>query len=67
MLDTRLRFAFKLKEIIEDVPLMAVIPHEMSPIGGRLIKKDIVLISLMILLLLGAYVGFAVIYKLGVF
>ena len=66
ILDANLRFPFQLNNILESVPLMSVVPHELSPVKQRLMKKDIMLTVLMILLLMTVYIGFTVGYSMGV-
>ena len=66
ILDANLRFPFQLNNILESVPVMSVIPHELSPVKQRLMKKDIMLTVLMILLLMTVYIGFTVGYSMGV-
>ena len=57
ILDANLRFPLQLNNILESIPVTAVVPHELSPVKQRLMRKDMVLVGLMVFFLLTAYIG----------
>ncbi len=66
--DPRLRFVSELKEALpESVQLMAIIPHETSPVGRRLVRSDMMMLFLMGGLMLATYIGVTIAFYQGVF
>lgn len=63
LVDPRVRFSDRLIEM--GLPVVAVVPHVMTPIGERLIRKDIVLCSILTVAMIAAYVGLAFSIKAG--
>jgi polysaccharide chain length determinant protein (PEP-CTERM system associated) len=60
MLDPRLRSAHALHEQMPaGVALLGVIPHYHTPLGERLVRKDMLLLTALWLLAMGAYVALA--------
>ena len=61
LLDPNIRSARALQQQLpEDIALLGVIPHYNSPLGDRLLKKDVVLLLFFSLLALAGYITFAV-------
>ncbi len=57
-LDPRIRFV----ETIErefSVPVLAVIPHVNTPLSSRLLRKDVIIIAVILLMVFSVYVGVA--------
>ncbi|TNC82697.1 MAG: chain length-determining protein [Oleiphilus sp.] len=63
LVDPRVRFSDKLVEM--GLPVAAVVPHVTTPFGERIIKKDIVLCSILAILLIAGYIGLAFSIKTG--
>lgn len=63
ILDPRIRFSNQLEEV--DAPLLAVVPHVLTPFGHRMVKKDIVLCVLFGLVTIAAYLALAYASKIG--
>lgn len=64
--DPRLRFVSELKYVLpESTQIMAIIPHELSPVGKRLVRKDILFLTIVSVLLLAAYFGVIYAYNQG--
>lgn len=58
LLDARVRSPMMLmSKLPEEVDLLAVIPHLNSPLSGRLLRGDIILLGLFFVLVMGAYVS----------
>ena len=57
-LDPRIRMSHKLEESLP-VPLIGVVPHLTPPIRKRLFSKDIILLSLVVLAVIGVYAAVA--------
>lgn len=65
MLDPHLRSARALqKQLPEDIEMLGVIPHYHSPLGERLLKKDMLAILGIFILSMVAYLIFAVYWQL---
>jgi polysaccharide chain length determinant protein (PEP-CTERM system associated) len=65
MVDPHLRSARVLqKQLPSDIELIGMIPHYKSPIGERLLKKDMVLIFLIAAIGIGCYVAVAIYWYL---
>jgi polysaccharide chain length determinant protein (PEP-CTERM system associated) len=61
LMDPHLRSARTLQQQLpSDVELLGVIPHYHSPLGERLLRKDMLLLLLLCILAMGAYFGLAV-------
>jgi len=65
-IDPRLRFPGQVKDMLPDVAMLAVIPHEMTPVSKRIVRKDTILTSLIAVLFFAVYVGVGIHFKYGV-
>lgn len=63
ILDPRIRFANQLEEV--EAPLLATVPHVLTPFAQRMVKKDIVLCALFALLTMCLYLALAYATKTG--
>ncbi len=60
LLDPHLRSARTLQQQLpQDIELLGVIPHYHSPLGERLLRKDMILLLVLCILAMGAYLGLA--------
>lgn len=58
VLDARVRSPMLLmSKLPEEIDLLAVIPHLNSPLSGRLLRGDVILLGLFFVLVMGAYVS----------
>ncbi len=65
MFDPHLRSARTLqKQLPDDIQLIGVIPHYRSPLGDRLLKKDMLLILAASVLAMTLYVAIAVYWQI---
>jgi polysaccharide chain length determinant protein (PEP-CTERM system associated) len=60
MLDPHIRSARILQQRIPGVDIVGDIPHYNSPLGERLLRKDIVILAILCCLFMGAYVAVAI-------
>lgn len=58
-LDPRIRMSYVLEDRLP-VPLIGVVPHLIPPIRKRLLSKDIIMLGLVVLTVVGVYAGVAV-------
>lgn len=65
MVDPRIRFTREFSEL-NDIPVLAVVPHIPSQFGERVFQKDIILLSLLGLALLAAYISLAFVHRAGI-
>jgi polysaccharide chain length determinant protein (PEP-CTERM system associated) len=66
LFDPHLRSARALqKQLPEDIRLIGVIPHYRSPLGDRLLKKDMLLILAVSILAMGLYVAITVYWQIN--
>ena len=59
IVDNRYRFERGLEAFIAPIAILAVVPHVRSPIGKRLVRRDILFLMLLTLALAAAYVAVA--------
>ncbi|RZA07745.1 MAG: chain length-determining protein [Moraxellaceae bacterium] len=65
LVDPHIRSARLLqKELPSDVEMLGVIPHYHSPLGERLLRKDVIIISVMAVLGLGIYIAGAIYWQI---
>ncbi len=64
-LDPRIRMSHLLEESLP-VPLIGVVPHVIPPMRNRLFSRDILLLGLVVLVVIGIYAGVAVLKINGV-
>lgn len=61
LLDPHLRSARALQnQLPPDIEILGVVPHYSSPLGERLIRKDVILLVLLGILAMAGYVSFAI-------
>ncbi|MGI9286955.1 MAG: XrtA system polysaccharide chain length determinant, partial [Pseudomonadales bacterium] len=62
--DPRIRLSHLLEENLP-VPVLGVVPHVVTPFRKRLLSKDFILLSLLLLVVVGVYAGVALVKILG--
>lgn len=66
LLDPHLRSARLLqKQLPPDVEMLGVVPHYNSPIGDRLLRKDVLVLLVATLISMGFYVAFAIYWHIN--
>ncbi|MEJ2442325.1 MAG: chain length-determining protein [Exilibacterium sp.] len=65
IIDPRIRFVSQVENIIS-MPLLAVVPHTITPISKRIMKVDMLLIIMLGTALVAAYVGVAYSHYVGI-
>lgn len=64
MLDPHLRSARTLQnQLPPDIEIIGVIPHYHSPLGERLLRKDMILLFMLGILAMAAYISFAIYWQ----
>lgn len=66
LLDPRIRFVRALAEVIE-VPILAQVPHTLTPFANRIFRGDILMMGLIASGLFAAYVGLSIAHRAGIF
>ena len=64
MLDPHIRSARVLQQQLTDVEVLGVIPHYHSPLGERLLRKDVLLLIFLSILAMAAYTALAVYWQI---
>ncbi len=64
--DPRIRFADSL-ERITGVRVLGVVPHMTTPLGKRILRSDVILLSIFIVLVMVVYLSIAFAHRAGVF